>query len=171
MFRGRRVDCSQHVRSSQKQIHLAREVPSAIMSLPDNLCSLRPLDKDLSECGDSAAASEVLASGDFPCSSTIVAKQDCQVNSSSILVLKSSKPISCGEVETLISHEEMRHTSTSLVILKSFTCEIYYSLNKIFRQTVISFSRISYFFIWELMKERPENKSSRVGCFFIFSPS
>lgn len=47
VFRGKRVNCSQQVPASPKKLYIPGNTPTAIMSLPDNICSTRPIDEDL----------------------------------------------------------------------------------------------------------------------------
>lgn len=140
VFQGRRTGCMEP--SSQKQI-FSQKIPSAIMSLPENICSVRPVDKDLSECDESASVSDALASKEFPCLSssrtsdgdcnirvashtpsdyqkqTVIERQNHRVDSSSTMVVERSNPEAREEIDTSISHEEPQRITPSLVMLIS----------------------------------------------------
>lgn len=113
VFQGRSTGCIEP--NSQKQI-LSQKIPSAFMSLPENMCSLRPVDKDLSECDESASVSDAPASqtpSDHQ-KQTDTEKQNHKVDSSSVMVVESSIPEARKEVDTSISHQEPQRSSTSL---------------------------------------------------------
>lgn len=112
------------------------------MSLPENICSVRSVDKDLSECDESAPLSDALVSKEFPCSSssrtsdgdcnirvpsqtesdyqkqTVIERQN-HVDSSSAIVVESSNPEAREEIDTSISHQEPQCITPSLVMLIS----------------------------------------------------
>ncbi|KAL2518516.1 RING/FYVE/PHD zinc finger superfamily protein [Abeliophyllum distichum] len=78
VFRGKKENCSQHLPESPKQFCTPPDISPAIMSLPENRCSLGPIAKDLSACDDVSPALEVSASGKLWSSlSSEVVNGDC----------------------------------------------------------------------------------------------
>ncbi|CAI9785545.1 unnamed protein product [Fraxinus pennsylvanica] len=63
VFRGKKENCSQRLPESSTQFCTPPDIPPAIMSLPENICSLEPIAKVLSACDDVATSLEVSASG------------------------------------------------------------------------------------------------------------
>uniref|UniRef100_A0A5B7AJ90 PHD-type domain-containing protein n=1 Tax=Davidia involucrata TaxID=16924 RepID=A0A5B7AJ90_DAVIN len=86
VFRGKRMNCSQPVSGSPKDICLPRDIPTAIMSLPENICSVEPVDMDFSARDRScnvALASEVPAAMEIPCLPSEI-NGDCDIKVSSL---------------------------------------------------------------------------------------
>uniref|UniRef100_A0A5B7AG95 PHD-type domain-containing protein n=1 Tax=Davidia involucrata TaxID=16924 RepID=A0A5B7AG95_DAVIN len=86
VFRGKRMNCSQPVSGSPKDICLPRDIPTAIMSLPENICSVEPVDMDFSARDRScnvALASEVPAEMEIPCLPSEI-NGDCDIKVSSL---------------------------------------------------------------------------------------
>lgn len=67
VFRGKRTNCLQEVSGSSKKLSDAQNMPTAIMSVPENICSLAQIDKNVSAYARySDVASDTRFSIDLP---------------------------------------------------------------------------------------------------------
>ncbi|XP_059625095.1 protein PARALOG OF AIPP2-like isoform X2 [Cornus florida] len=148
VFRAKRVNCSQRVPGSPNKFFIPRDVPSAIMSLPDNICSLGPIDKKFSaheKSCDVALASKAPASRELSCLSSEtngdcvievssfnlkgqcaqanVGQQDCRLDSASLSRIQTiSELLSPGMNHSNISLE--KHVDTDCELDNEFQLSV-----------------------------------------------
>lgn len=143
MFRGKRAD-KRHVLGSDEQNFVSQSIPSAIMPFPVDNSPVLLVDKGVSAGGIGHLASEVKAPKLTSLSSSEALKEgydgrvsfntmnndpvqaeqpiDNGLNLRSFSVEQSSIAKSCGEMaDNSILCDELRHTSTSMVLLISCT--------------------------------------------------
>lgn len=135
VFRGKRVNCLQEVSGSSKKFSGAQDLPTAIMSLPENICSVVQIDNTVPTCNRSSdVASDARFLIDLPCLSSTET-----INGGTKVISHLQKDI-CSKLtmeqpeyrldfnslppipkSPMHSWPEIRSTSTSLVMLISFT--------------------------------------------------
>ncbi|KAI3473851.1 hypothetical protein Pfo_028032 [Paulownia fortunei] len=85
VFRGKKESCLQHMPESLEQFNAPQDMPPAIVSLPENRCSLRPVGNDLPGSEHAAPAPEVLSAEEL-CNlwSSRTVNGDCSTKVSSL---------------------------------------------------------------------------------------
>lgn len=123
VFRGKKESCSQHMPESLEQFKAPQDMHPAIVSLPQNRCSLRPIGDHLPASEHAAPSPEVLGAEDL-CSSlpSRTINGDCNTKISSLdqpdggLILSSTVA-----VESDSAKQCQGPSTTSLVLFILFT--------------------------------------------------
>ncbi|CAK9166009.1 unnamed protein product [Ilex paraguariensis] len=119
VFRGKRASCLQHMPGSTEQFSCPQDISMATISLPENTCSLGPIDNSSSACDGACnvdVASEAHASIALPCLSEGI-NGDCDTKVSS-LVTKDE----C--IQIVVEQQEFRLDSDPLSTIQSSSAHL-----------------------------------------------
>ncbi|KAI3471318.1 hypothetical protein Pfo_027981 [Paulownia fortunei] len=135
VFRGKKESYLQHMPESINQFCAPRDIPPPIMSLPENICSLRPISEDLHVSEDAAPVLEVPASEELRrLLSSRVVNRDCgtkvssldrldhSLNSSSSPAVRSDTAKHCQEMRGTSQEGDISSSCSPPLAMQSSSC-------------------------------------------------